>query len=63
MATDMSRLRRDLVAQGFEIEKTGKNRLKVRKGRTVVVMSGNSRCHGRGWQNALARLRKAGYEG
>lgn len=62
MASEWKVLRRDLIVQGFDVEETGGGHLKVsRNGKTVGILAGTPG-RGRAWQNAIAMLRRGGYQ-
>lgn len=62
VSKDIGQLVKALEAQGFTVEHTKGNHLRVRNpaGAVVATMPGTS-VHGRGMLNTIATLRRAGY--
>lgn len=62
MGNDMTRLIKALREQGFVVTRTGRGHWLVRNadGDFVTTLAGTPSEH-RGWKNALATLRRAGF--
>lgn len=62
MDKDTRKIVKALEAQGFEVRATRKGHLQVKQnGRVIAVLSGTPSDH-RSMGNALARLRRAGFQ-
>ncbi|MEU9083369.1 hypothetical protein [Streptomyces sp. NPDC048357] len=61
MHKDIKKLIKELVRQGFNVGTTAKNHPRVTLNGRFIVTLASTPSDKRGWQNAIAELRRAGF--